>query len=269
MFGFGLSLTIADFKRVVAYPKSIFLGLFCQMCLIPVLAWLVCRMFSLSPETSIGVMILAASPGGISANLFSHLAHGDIALNLTLTAMNSVLAAFSLPLLVNLAYLLFANQSQDIGLQFSKTLEVFAIVLIPVLIGMFVKKQKPSFSERMDKPVRIFSFLVLLLIMVAAIFKEWARLSESFGQIGLAMLTFNLGSMFIGYLLPRLLKISNREATAISMEVGIHNSTLSMFIAVGLLNSFALALPSAVYSVIMFLTAGAFSYYLARKNAGT
>lgn len=266
MFGFGLTLTPADFKRIAKYPKSVFLGLFCQMVLLPILAYVVCKSFNLSSEISIGVMILAASPGGITANLFSHLAHGDIALNLTLTAINSVLAAFSLPLLVNLAYKIFAGQEQNIGLQFSKTIEVFAIVLIPVAIGMFIKHKKPSFSTMMDKPVRIFSMLVLLVIVVGAVAKEKDQLSASFAQIGIAMLVFNLGSMLIGYLVPKVLKLSNKEATAISMEVGIHNSTLAIYVAVALLGSFALALPAAVYSIIMFFTAALFSFYLSKKN---
>jgi BASS family bile acid:Na+ symporter len=267
MFGFGLTLTPADFKRIAQYPKSVFLGLFCQMVLLPLLAYGVCVGFNLPSEISIGVMILAASPGGITANLFSHLAHGDIALNLTLTAINSVLAAFSLPLLVNMAFKIFAGQEQNIGLQFSKTIEVFAIVLIPVAIGMFIKHKKPAFSLLADKPVRIFSMLVLLVIVIGAVVKEKERMSESFAQIGLAMLVFNLGSMFVGFMVPRLLKLSTREATAISMEVGIHNATLAIYVAVALLGSFPLALPAAVYSVIMFITAAIFSFYLSRKNA--
>lgn len=267
MFGFGLTLTPADFKRVVKFPKSVFLGLFCQMLILPLLALLVCKVFGLSNETSIGVMILAASPGGITANLFSHLAHGDIALNLTLTAINSVLSAFTLPIIVSLAFAYFASQNQEIGLQFKKSIEVFFIILIPVAIGMFANKKRPSLSKKMDKPVRIFSMLVLATIVITAVLKEREQLATSFAQIGLAMLTFNVGSMLIGYMLPRFLNLSAKEATAISMEVGIHNSTLSIYVAVALLNSFALALPSAVYSIIMFITAGSFSYYLARGNS--
>lgn len=266
MFGFGLTLTPADFKRIAQYPKSVFLGLFCQMVLLPLLAYGVCLAFGLPTEISIGVMILAASPGGVTANLFSHLAHGDIALNLTLTAINSVLAAFSLPFIVNLAFKLFADQDQNIGLQFGKTLEVFAIVLVPVSIGMYINSIKPAFTKMMDKPVRIFSMLVLLVVIVGAVMKEKERLSESFAQIGVAMLVFNLGSMLLGFLVPRLLKLSSKEATAISMEVGIHNSTLAIYVAVALLGSFPLALPAAVYSIIMFFTAAAFSFYLSKKN---
>lgn len=266
MFGFGLTLTVADFKRIILYPRSVILGLACQMLILPLLAFGVCKAFNLTHEVAVGVMILAASPGGITANLFSHLAHGDIALNLTLTAINSVLAAFSLPIIVNLACHLFMGQEQNIGLQFSKSVEVFAIVLIPVGIGMFVKNQKPSFSLAMDKPVRIFSMIVLILIVTGAIVQEKDQLAQSMAQIGVAMLIFNIGSMVIGYLLPKALKVSTREATAISMEVGIHNSTLAIYVAMALLGSFTLALPAAVYSILMFFTAAIFSFYLSRKN---
>ena len=223
--------------------------------------WLVLRI--LFRIISIGVMILAASPGGITANLFSHLCKGDIALNLTLTAINSVLAAFSLPLIVNLAFKLFAEgDTPAIGLQFKKTIEVFAIVLIPVAIGMWVHKIRPAISARAEKPVKIFSFIVLLVVIIAAISSQKEQLATSFGQIGLAMLVFNILSLGVGYLLPRLLKISRSESIAISFEVGIHNSTLAIFIAMNLLGSLPFALPAAVYSIIMFITAGLFSVWL-------
>jgi BASS family bile acid:Na+ symporter len=211
-------------------------------------------------------MILAASPGGIAANIFSHLAHGDIALNLSLTALNSILAAFSLPLIVNLAFAHFSGDATEIGLQFRKTLEVFMIVFIPVTLGMFARNRNPALTQKFDKPVRIFSVVVLAVIVVGAILKERAQLLESFAQIGLAMLTFNLLSMAIGFGIPRIFKLSTAQATAISMEVGIHNSTLAIYVAAALLNSFALALPAAIYSILMFITAGLFSTYLSRKN---
>ncbi len=266
MLGFGLTLTIADFKRVAKYPKSVLVGLFCQMAVLPLLALLICKGFGLTPELSIGVMILAASPGGVAANIFSHLAHGDIALNLTLTAINSVLAAFTLPLIVNFAFAYFSGEDQYIGLQFKKTIEVFMIVLVPVAIGMSLKRAYPSLSARVDKPVRIFSIVILVIIVMGAILKEKDQLAESVRQIGVAMLCFNLLSMAVGYAIPRALKIQTSEATAISMEVGIHNSTLAIYVALALLNSFPLALPAAIYSIIMFVTAGVFSTYLVRKN---
>lgn len=266
MFGFGLSLTTDDFKRVLKYPKSIAIGLFCQMLLIPVLAFGLVKVFNLSPEMSLGLMILAASPGGITANIFSHLSHGDVALNLTLTAINSVLAAFTLPLIIYLSTQALNTDSLNVGLQFSKSLEVFLIVLIPVTIGLFVNSKNPTFSKKVDKPFRIFSMLILILIIAAAIIKEKATLGDSFAQIGLVVLAFNILSMAIGYLVPLLAKLKHSEATAISMEVGIHNGTLAIYIAMSVLNSFALALPAAVYSIIMFITAALFSFILSRKN---
>lgn len=266
MFGFGLSLTLDDFKRVVKFPKSVFVGLFCQVIILPITAFFICKFFNLSTAASIGVMILSASPGGVAANLFSHLSHGDIALNLTLTAINSVIAVVLLPLVTNFALHYFSTSDQAIGLQFKKTIEVFMIVLVPVTIGMTVKYFRPEFSKKMDRPVRIFSVLVLVSIIVGAIIKEHKLLFESFSQLGWSMLSFNLISMILGYYLPILLKLNAKEATAIAMEVGIHNSTLSMYVALSLLNSFEIALPSAIYSILMFFTAAGFSVILARKN---
>jgi bile acid:Na+ symporter, BASS family len=266
MFGFGLSLTTDDFKRVLKYPKSIAIGLFCQMLMIPILAYLLIKIFRLSPEMSLGLMILAASPGGITANIFSHLSHGDVALNLTLTAINSVLAAFTLPLIIYISTQLLNTESLSVGLQFSKSLEVFLIVLIPVTIGLFINNQKPGFAKKVDKPFRIFSMLILVLIVAAAIIKEKDSLAESFAQIGLVVLIFNLLSMGLGYFIPIMAKLKSSEATAISMEVGIHNGTLAIYIAMSVLNSFPLALPAAVYSIIMFITAAIFSFILSKKN---
>ena len=265
MLGFGISLTPDDFKRILKYPRSVVVGLFCQMALLPLLAFSLCYLFKFSPALSIGLMILAASPGGVAANIFSHLSHGDVALNLTLTAINCVLAAFTLPLIVNLSINHFGG-SEAIGLQFKKTIEVFLIVLVPVVIGMTIRKMKPEFSQKADKPVRIFSILVLALITVVAILKEKDRLMDSMGQIGLAMLVFNIGSMGLGYGVSKLFKLKLKEATAITMEVGIHNSTLALYIAMTVLGSFELAIPAAIYSIFMFLTAGAFSAYLVKKN---
>lgn len=266
MFGFGLSLTPADFKRIFNYPKTITIGLICQMLFIPLLAFILCKTFNLSSQMSIGLMILAASPGGVTANIFSHLSHGDVALNLTLTAINSVLAAFTLPFFIYLAGALFSNESLQIGFQFSKTIEVFFIVLIPVVLGMIINNKQPARAKMLDKPFRVFSMLVLLVIVVGAILKEKALLSESIGEIGLVILIFNLASMGIGYAIPLLLKLNHKQATAISMEVGIHNSTLAIYIAMSVLGSITLALPAAIYSIIMFITAAIFSLILAKRN---
>ncbi|MFL5783716.1 MAG: bile acid:sodium symporter family protein [Bacteriovoracaceae bacterium] len=265
MLGFGLSLTTDDFRRVLKYPKSVLVGLLCQMILLPMFAFAICYVFRLSPQLSIGLMILASSPGGVAANIFSHLSHGDVALNLTLTAINCVLAAFTVPLVVNLSIAHFGGEDV-IGLQFRKTIEVFLIVLVPVAIGMLVRKSRPEFSVKADKPVRIFSMLVLAMISLVAIVKEKERLVSSMSDVGPAMVIFNVGSMGLGYYVAKAFRLNMREATAITMEVGIHKSALAFYITITLLKSFDLAIPAAVYSIVMFFTAGIFSAYLARKN---
>lgn len=267
MFGLGLSLTKDDFLRILKVPKPVILGLFAQMILLPGLALALCYGFGLPQEYCIGMMILAASPGGVTANIFSHLARGDVALNITLTAINSVLAAVTLPLIVGLSIAHFAGSEQQVGFQFKKAIEVFAIVLVPVFVGIMVKARNSSFADKMDKPVRIFSILFLVVLIVAAVLQERENLMATFPQIGAAVLAFNLLSMAIGYSLPRLLKLPHSQSIAISMEVGIHNGTLALYMALSVLAVYAYAMPAAIYSVLMFFTAAIFAFGL-NKLAG-
>ncbi len=267
MLGLGLTLTLADFKRVVVYPKAVLIGLGCQMLLLPAVCFGIAKAFALPPELAVGLMLLAASPGGATANLYSHLAHGDVALNITLTAVNSVLSLFTLPLIVNFALTAFLGDGTVIPLQFDKVLQVFAIVLIPVAIGMTIKSRAPAFAERANKRVKILSAVVLLLVIVGAVLKERAHLVEYFQQVGLAALAFNLASLAVGYALPRVLRLEERQAIAIGMEIGIHNGTLAIAIASSplLLNNATMAIPPAIYSLIMFFTAGAFGWLVSRR----
>jgi BASS family bile acid:Na+ symporter len=268
MLGLGLSLTIADFRRVVVYPKAVFIGLFCQTILLPAACYGIARGFGLAPALAVGLMLLAASPGGATANLFSHLAKGDVALNITLTATNSILSLFTLPLIVNFSLEAFFGAGKSIPLQFDKVIQVFAIVLIPVGIGMLIKAKQPAVSTKLEKPVKIASAIFLALIIIAAVLKERATLAESFRQVGLASLVFNLTSMAVGYCVPLLVRLPKRQATAIGMEIGIHNGTLAIAIASSpmLLNNPTMAIPPAIYSLIMFFTAGAFGSIVARTN---
>lgn len=268
MLGLGLSLTLADFKRVVVYPRAVFVGLACQMLILPLVCFGIARGFGLGPELAVGLMLLAASPGGATANLFSHLAKGDVALNITLTAVNSVLSLFTLPLIVNLSLEAFMGAGKAIPLQFDKVLQVFVIVLGPVSVGMLVRAKKKALAERLDKPVRILSALFLILVIVGAVMKE-PNLGEFFRQVGLAALAFNLASMAVGYFVPQLLRVERRQAIAIGMEIGIHNGTLAIAIASSplLLNNSTMAIPPAIYSLIMFFTAAAFGWTVARRGA--
>ncbi len=267
MLGLGLSLTIADFKRVVKYPRAVAIGLACQMLILPAACLGIAHAFSLPPELAVGLMLLAASPGGATANLFSHLAKGDVALNITLTAVNSVLSLATLPLIVNFSLDHFIGADKSIPLQFSKVVSVVAIVLVPVFIGMTIRSKKPAFADSLDKPVRIISAVFLLLVIAASVVKERANILDYIQAVGLAALAFNLTSLAVGYFVPRIARVEPRQAVAIGMEIGIHNGTLAIAIASSssLLNNSTMAIPAAVYSIIMFVTAALFGYVVSRR----
>ncbi len=164
MAGLGLELTPNDFKRVSKHPKAVFIALFCQLVVLTAIAFFICKLLNLPPLLAVGLMLLAASPGGPTANLFSYLYKGDIALNITLTAVNSVIAAFTLPLIVNFAIQHFMQDGQQVGLQFAKVLQVFLIIIIPVTLGMLVRHFSPQTADRLNKPVRIFAVVFLIVI---------------------------------------------------------------------------------------------------------
>ena len=269
MFGLGLGLTGEDFRRVARYPRAVLVGLGLQTLLLPWVAFGLALGFGLSPELAVGLMLLAASPGGATANIYSHLARGDVALNITLTAINSLLCLLTLPLILNLSLEYFLGTGQYVPPPTKKVIEVAVIIVLPVLLGMLVRAQAPGFAARAEKPLRLLALLVLALLIVAAVIKEWQTLTASLAAVGLACLLFNLISMAVGYAAPLALRLPRRQATAIAMEIGIHNGTLAIFIALNVLGNATMAVPAAIYSLIMFLTAAAFAWWLTRAPATT
>ncbi|MGH8492888.1 MAG: bile acid:sodium symporter family protein [Moraxellaceae bacterium] len=267
MLGLGLSLTLADFTRVARFPRPVLIALACQLLLLPVICFFITSSFGLAPALAVGLMLLAASPGGTSANLYSHLAHGDVALNITLTAVSSVAAILTMPLIVNFSLAHFMTAEQALPLQFGKVAQVFAIVLGPVAIGMALRHRFPVFAARMEKPVKIASALFLLSIILLALVKDWATVRTYAPIVGGAALCFNLASLAVGYWVPRLLSIERRQAIAIGMEIGIHNGTLAIALALSpvLLNNTVMAIPAAIYSIIMFFTAAVFGWLVSRQ----
>lgn len=258
MAGLGLELTLKDFARVTKHPKAVIIALFCQLVLLVGIAFLICKLLALPPLLAVGLMLLAASPGGSTANLFSYLYKGDIALNISLTAINALVAALFLPFIVNFAILHFMNEGQQLGLQFSKILQVFLIILVPVAIGMLVRHFAPHIAEKLNRPVRIFAIIFLLIIIAGAIFTERENLLAYLGQIGFATALFCAISLAVGYFVPRLFGISSYQARACAFEIGIHNSTLAMTIALTVMASTTIAMPAAVYSIFMYIFATIF-----------
>jgi BASS family bile acid:Na+ symporter len=225
-------------------------------------------LFGLPPILAVGMMLLAASPGGTTANLYSHLFRGDVALNISLTAVNSVIAVFTLPFITNFALGLFMPGESGLGLEFAKTVEVFVIVLGPVLLGMLVRWWKPRFADAMNKPVRIASMIILAIVIIGAIVANWAILVENFGKLAGIAALFCALSLTIGFFVPRLFRVERKQAVASAFEIGIHNGTLAIVIAQSVLGSVELSLPAAVYSVLMFFIALIFGLIVARTGKG-
>ncbi|WP_168408509.1 bile acid:sodium symporter family protein [Acinetobacter indicus] len=264
MVGLGLELTPKDFARVTKHPKAVLVALFCQLVLLVGIAFLLCKILVLPPLLAVGMMLLAASPGGSTANLFSYLFKGDLALNITLTAINSVIAALTLPIIVNFAIAHFLQADQSIGLQFSKILQVFGIIMVPVIIGMLIRHYAPRLTEKLNKPLRIFAVIFLILIIIGAIVQERHNILNYIGDIGLATALFCISSLVIGYFVPRLFGINSAQARASAFEIGIHNSTLAMTIALTVMASSTVAMPAAVYSIFMYIFAAIFGMLLNR-----
>ncbi len=235
--------------------------------MLPVIAFGLVLGFDLDPLLAVGVMLLAASPGGTTANLFSHLFHGDVALNVTLTAINSVLAAFTIPLITNLAIGYF-DADGELGLQVGKVLQVIAIVLVPVVIGMLVRRR----SAGVRRPRRQAGAGLLDrgagVVAVGALLGERENLADYVRQVGLVTALFCAASLTLGYVGARVLRLDQPQAIASSMEVGIHNTTVALTIALSVLDSTEVAIPSAVYSVIMYVFATAFGFLVTRRTRG-
>jgi BASS family bile acid:Na+ symporter len=267
MFGLGLALTVGDFARVGRQPKAVVIALALQLLVLPALCFGLVLAFDLPPLLGVGLMLLAASPGGTTANLFSHLYRGDVALNITLTAVNSLIAVISLPVITNLALAYFdPSDGGSLGLQFGKTVQVFAVVLLPVGLGMLVRNRAAGFAHRMDKPVRILSAAVLALVILGTIVAERDNIADYTRDVGLPALLFCVLSLTVGFLVPRALGIVRRQAIASAFEIGVHNGTLAIAIAISVLGSVELAVPAAVYSVVMFPAAALFGWAITRSS---
>ncbi len=267
MLGMGLSLVIDDFKRIFQTPKSIIIGLLNQLILLPIIAFGLASVFPLQPEIAVGVMVLAACPGGATSNLISHLANADTALSVTLTAFSSFITILTIPFIVNFSLEQFLDESTMIQLDIVQTfLQILMIIIIPISIGMLIRKYKENFALKMAKPVRIASALILILVIVGIIIKEKDTLSESFQQAGLVVITLNLVVMFVGYYSAKLFSVSNKRALSIAIESGIQNGTLGITVAVVLLGNSEFAVVSAIYGVLMFFTGAAAIYIGSRQH---
>jgi BASS family bile acid:Na+ symporter len=253
MLGMGLSLVPNDFKRVVLFPKAVAVGTVLKLVFIPALTFGLLYLTPMQPELAVGFVLLAACPGGATTNLISHLAKGDVALSITLTAIASIITVFSIPVVVNLGLTEFMEETREIHLPFFKTIiQILVITIIPVGIGMLLNRKFPSLCRKMERPVKIVSAVFLVLIIAAALFKEKENLAEFFIKAGPLALVLNIAGMFLGYFITLLFTKNKAQSVTVGVEVGIVNGTLGIAIAAGILQDSVMTIPSAIYSIIMF-----------------
>lgn len=269
MLGMGLGLTSADFARVLTEPKAVLIGLLAQLLMLPLVGFGLARVFTLSPELAVGVVILAACPGGPTSNLITYLVRGNTALSITLTAISSLITVFSIPWVVNLGMQRFLGTGTTLQLSVLQTiLQIAVITLIPVSLGMLLRRHRPRFAAQTEKWVKWLSLVFLGLIIFGLMLKERANLPSFFWQVGGVTLMLNVLTMALGYGLAKLSQLDDRSAKAITVEVGIQNGTLAIAIASAptFLNQPTMAIPAAIYSLVMFLTSGVFAWMIQRSR---
>ena len=253
MAGLGLSLEMADFRRVFVERRAVLIALTLQMGVMPLVALCIAVGMRLQMSYAVGLMLLAAAPSSISSNLYSHVFGGNVALNVSLTGVNTALSLVSLPLICNLALGYFAASDAELPPVTGKLLETMATLIVPVIFGMAIRTRFPSFAKRADGPMRIFSILVLVVFSAGAIIKEWQSLAKGFAEVGGSVIVFNLLSLGVGYVAAHLIGLDRRSAITLAFQLGIRSAVLSIYIAMTALKDTQFALPAAVYSITMVL----------------
>jgi BASS family bile acid:Na+ symporter len=266
MSSLGLALTVGDFKRVVLYPKGAAIGLGNLLVLSPLLGFTLANLFRLPPELAVGMVLLGAAPGGTTANMLTHLARGDTALSVTMTAISSLAAVVTVPLYLGLASAYFAADGAAPVLQMGPIIvKIMLITLVPLAFGMCVRAAFPAFALRIEPLAKKVAMTFFALVVAVALWLESGTFFGTIAQVGPAVLALNVLAMGLSFQIARVARLDNRQSTAIAIELGVHNTTLAM--AVGGMISAAMIVPAAVYGVLMFFTAGAFARLMYKRNA--
>ena len=269
MLGMGLSLVPEDFKRITRQPKAVVVGTVCQVLLLPLIGTLITLVVPMQPEIAVGLLVLAVCPGGPSSNLITYLAKGDVALSVTLTAVSSIVTVFTIPLFTNLALQHFLGESAAIALPIgTTTLQIFLITLLPTVIGMAIRYQFPGTARRLERQMSRLAAGLLALVIVLLLIKEGSKLPGFLVQVGVGVLLLNLVATLTGFLAGKVFRLPLAQQICIAIEVGIQNGTLAIAITAGLLNNPDMAVPAAIYSLLMYITGfGAILY--GRQSIGS
>jgi len=266
MFGLGLGLTVADFKRVITIPKDFFIGFLGQVIILPIIAFILIHIISIPPEIALGVMIIAAAPGGVTSNILTKFANGDVALSVTLTAVVSLISVITVPLIVY-------NSASFLGFEITKEIsminiaaKMFFVVTVPVIFGMIVRSLMTDFIVSKTLLVQRLSVILFLIIFISIWVEEWDRIISFITRAGLVAFILNITMIFIGYYMAKFLASGIEQRKCISLECGLQNGTLAVFVATQLFDDIIFMVPTATYALIMFVTSIIFVLIVRKIN---
>jgi BASS family bile acid:Na+ symporter len=267
MLGMGMTLIPLDFTRILKNPKATLIGLTNQLIFLPIVGFSLAIAFNLSPVMAVGLMILATCPGGPTSNLITQVCRGNIALSVTLTAIASILSVLTIPFILSYALEYFGtgtNVTIELPI-FDTILQIMVITIIPISIGMLIRKFRTKFAIRMEKPMRIASTVIFILVFLAVIAANFNIIGKAMKEVGLVTLLLNIITMGLGYLTARFFKLNFKSAVSITVESGIQNGTLALVIATSILNNVEMGIPTAAYAIWMFMTGGILMWQLGKR----
>ncbi|MFZ2842708.1 bile acid:sodium symporter family protein [Psychrobacter sp.] len=266
MMGMGLTLIANDFKRVLKYPKAVGIGLTNQLLLLPIIGFALANIMPLEPEYAVGVMLLVLCPGGTTSNLFTYLAKGDVALSVTMTAIASIITVFSIPIVLSFSLVHFMGAGSEFQLPVLKTMiTLIVLTIVPISIGMLIKRFAPKVADKSQLYVSRFGVIFLTFLVVFLSYVQRDIIVEALIATGPVSLLLNLSTMALGYYTSKWFGLNLAQRTSITLEVGLQNSTLSIFMALTLLANYKMSMTPAIYTLIMFLTAGILVRLLSAK----
>ena len=267
MLALGLGLTVQDFLRVIKQPKDFIVGLICQLILLPIIAFILIKIFNTPLELALGVMIIAAAPGGVTSNVLTKFANGDVALSVSLTAIISLISIISVPFIVFMSadLLEISNISKEISM-IGISMKMFLVVTLPVLLGMVIRKFATNFITSRTLMIQRISIILFAIVFAAIWVEEWENIMSYIAQAGVITLVLNIVMMITGYYVAKFLASGVAQRKCISLECGLQNGTLAVFVASQLFSDITFLIPTAAYALIMFLTSLIFVFFVKNIN---
>ena len=267
MLGLGMSLTVQDFLRVIKFPRDFFVGFICQMLVLPIIAFILIKLLNTPIELALGVMIIAAAPGGVTSNILTKFANGDVALSISLTAIISLISIFSVPFIIFLSIDLFninyiSKEISMIGI----SLKMFFVVTIPVLIGMIIRHFAKNFVLKNILIIQRISIGLFVLVFIAIYIEEWKNIVSFITRAGLIALVLNIVMMIVGFYVAKFFSTGVAQQRCISLECGLQNGTLAVFVATQLFSEMIYIVPTAAYALVMMTTSIIFVYIVKNKT---